>query len=127
MSTFTQALSNVISESFNGIGWVQVVALVLATLYCVYVYYLIASKNTPQVNVATWNALVFLVFSMLLHMYVVINAVLVEVAMCSLIGIIFQFLAIVVWSYPTVMSDPERNPTSRLRRWARRSKFKDEH
>ena len=127
MSTFTQALSNVISESFNGTGWVQVVALVLATLYCVYVFYLIASKNTPQVNVATWNALVFLVFSMLLHMYVVIKAVLPEVAMCSFIGIVFQFLAIVVWSYPTVFADPERNPISRLRRWAARSTLKDEH
>lgn len=127
MSTFTQALSNIMSESFDGIGWLQIVALVLATLYCVYVYYLIASKNTPQVNVATWNALVFLVFSMLLHMYVVINAFIPEVALCALIGICFQFLAIVVWSYSTVFADPERNPISRLRRWAARSTFKDEH
>ena len=127
MSTFTQAFSNVIHESFDGIGWVQIVALVLATLYCVYVYYLIASKKTPQVNVATWNALVFLVFSMLLHMYVVINAFIPEVALCALIGICFQFLAIVVWSYPTVFADPERTPLKRLRRWAKRSKFKDEN
>ena len=127
MSGLTQAFINVGHESFDDVGVVQIAAMILATLYCVYVYYLIASRKTPQVNLATWRALVFLVFSMLLHMYVVINAVLTEVAVCSFVGICFQFLAIVVWSYPTVMSDPERNPISRLRRWAARSKFKDEH
>ena len=127
MSIFTQAWSNVIHESFDGIGAVQVAAIVLATIYCTYVYYIIAGKKTPQVNVATWNALVLLVFSMLLNMDVVLKAMLSDVSMRALLSICCQFLAIFVWSYRDVFADPEHSPLKRLRRWARRAKFKDEH
>lgn len=127
MSTFTQAFSNVIHESFDGIGAVQIAAIILATIYCTYVFYLIAGKRTPQVNVATWNALVFLVFSMLLNMDVVIKAMLSDVSMRALLSICFQFLAIFIWSYKDVFADPEHSPLKRLRRWSKRSKFKDQH